>query len=146
LVIKPKPKKKRRLKKYHTPEKLGEKIQIDVKYVPRECNANPMDDYRYYQYTAINEASRERFIYFYREISSYSSVDFLRRMIRHFGYVPRIVQTDNGHSVISRKQRECIRLTESVKGLESFIRQSSQELRGITAKWKEAIEPTMNVL
>jgi transposase-like protein len=105
-----------------------------------------MDNYRYYQYTAINEASRERFIYFYREISSYSSVDFLRRMIRHFGYVPRIVQTDNGHSVISRKQRECIRLTESVKGLELFIRQSSQELQGITAKWKGAIEPTMNVL
>ena len=25
-----------------------------------------MDDYRYYQYTAINEASRERFIYFYK--------------------------------------------------------------------------------
>jgi transposase InsO family protein len=115
---KPKPKRKRRLKKYHTPEKLGEKIQIDVKYVPKECNANTRDDYRYYQYTAIDEASRERFICFYREISSYSSVDFLRRTIRHFGYVPRVVQTDNGlefshfkeTKIIHPFDRECERL------------------------------------
>ena len=77
-----------------------------------------MDNYRYYQYTAINEASRERFIYFYRAISSYSSVDFLRRMIRHFGYVLRIVQTNYGQEFSYFKEtervhpfnRECERL------------------------------------
>lgn len=89
-------KKKYKPKKYATPVSLGEKMQLDVKYVPRECNANTSDDYRYYQYTIIDEASRERFIYAYQENSSYSSIDFLYRSICYFGYLPRIIQTDNG--------------------------------------------------
>lgn len=83
-------------KKYYTPEFLGEKMQLDVKFVPRECNSNPTDDHRYYQYTIIDEASRERFIYSYLEHSSYSTIDFLYRSICYFGYVPKIIQTDNG--------------------------------------------------
>lgn len=89
-------KKKYKPQKYHTPEFLGEKMQLDVKYVPRDCNANKRDDNKYYQYTIIDEASRERFIYAYKENSSFSSVDFLRRSICFFGYVPRKIQTDNG--------------------------------------------------
>ena len=95
-VNKSKIRKKYKPKKYYTPEKLGEKFQIDVKYVPTECKADPRDDNRYYQYTAIDEASRQRFMYIYKERSSYSSVDFLRKAIAFFGYVPRIIQTDNG--------------------------------------------------
>lgn len=84
----------------------------------RNATPTPETIYRYYQYTAIDEASRERFICFYREISSYSSVDFLRRTIRHFGYVPRVVQTDNGlefshfkeTKIIHPFDRECERL------------------------------------
>ncbi len=83
-------------KKYHTPEFLGEKMQLDVKYVPKDCNANKADDYKYYQYTIIDEASRERFIYAYKENNSHSSVDFLKRSIAYFGYIPRQIQTDNG--------------------------------------------------
>jgi transposase InsO family protein len=89
-------KKKYKPQKYHTPELLGEKAQLDVKYVPRDCNANKNDDYKYYQYTIIDEASRERFIYAYKENSSFSSVDFLKRSIAYFGYIPRHIQTDNG--------------------------------------------------
>jgi transposase InsO family protein len=88
--------KKYQPKKYHTPEFLGEKMQLDVKFVPRDCNANLRDDYRYFQYTIIDEASRERFLYAYNEHSSFSSIDFLRRAIKHFGFVPRCIQTDNG--------------------------------------------------
>lgn len=83
-------------KKYHTPELLGEKMQLDVKYVPRECNANNLDDNKYFQYTIQDEASRKRFIYSYQEQSSYSTIDFLYRTICFFGYVPKIIQTDNG--------------------------------------------------
>ena len=43
--------------KYYTPKCLGGKMQLDVKYVPRECNANLKDDNRYYQYTIVDEAS-----------------------------------------------------------------------------------------
>lgn len=82
--------------KYDTPEFLGEKWQLDVKFVPIECNANKQDDYKYYQYTVIDEASRERFIYAYKEHSSDSTVDFIKRAIVFFGYIPKIIQTDNG--------------------------------------------------
>lgn len=83
-------------KKYHTPEFVGEKMQLDVKYVPRDCNANLWDDNRYFQYTIIDEASRQRFLYAYQEQTSYSTIDFLYRAICFFGYVPKIIQTDNG--------------------------------------------------
>ena len=74
-------------KPYQTPQYLGEKWQLDVKYVPRACYTSsvPYDD-KYYQYTVIDEASRERFIYPYKEQSSYSTIDFVKRAIAYFGY------------------------------------------------------------
>ena len=68
---------------------------MDVKYVPKACYTGFMPD-KFYQYTAIDEASGECFIYPYREHSSYSTVDFLKRAIDYFGYYPQILQTDNG--------------------------------------------------
>ena len=51
-------------KKYDTPTKLGIKWQIDVKYVPRVCFASSIpEDTKYYQYTCIDEASIERYLY-----------------------------------------------------------------------------------
>lgn len=88
--------KKYKPKEYHTPKLMGEKMQLDVKYVPRDCNANSEDDYKYYQYTIIDESTRERFIYPYKEKSSASTVDFLYRAICYFGYIPKMIQTDNG--------------------------------------------------
>ena len=51
---------------------------------------------KFYQYTIIDEASRERFIYPYKEQSSYSTVDFVKHVIVYFGYKPITIQTDNG--------------------------------------------------
>ena len=81
--------------KYDTPTKLGVKWQMDVKYVPKVCYVGT-DGEKFYQYTVIEEASRKRFIYAYKEQSSYSSVDFFKRAIVFFGYAPETVQTDNG--------------------------------------------------
>lgn len=80
---------------YDTPTELGKKWQMDVKYVPTVCYAGT-DGEKFYQYTMIEEADRERFIYAYRESSSYSTVDFVQRAIAHFGYAPDVIQTDNG--------------------------------------------------
>jgi transposase InsO family protein len=87
--------KSRHLGKYDTPTKLGVKWQMDVKYVPKACYVGK-DDEKFYQYTVIEEASRKRFIYAYKEQSSYSTVDFVKRAIAYFGYAPMIIQTDNG--------------------------------------------------
>jgi len=82
-------------KKYNTPTDIGIKWQMDVKYVPTECYSGTTPD-KFYQYTIIDEASRERFIYPYKEQSTYSTVDFVKRAIVYFGYKPKIIQTDNG--------------------------------------------------
>ena len=81
--------------KYDTPVTLGEKWQMDVKYVPKACYSGK-DEQTFYQYTIIEEASRKRFIYAYEEQSSYSTVDFFKRAIIFFGYAPNVIQTDNG--------------------------------------------------
>ena len=82
-------------KPYNTPENIGVKWQLDVKYVPKDCYVGKVPD-KFYQYTVIDEASRERFIYPYREQSSYSTIDFIQRAIVYFGYKPITIQTDNG--------------------------------------------------
>jgi transposase InsO family protein len=80
---------------YDTPTQIGIKWQMDVKYIPTECYAG-IGEKRFYQYTMIDEASRERFIYPFKEASSYSTVEFVKRAIIYFGYAPNEIQTDNG--------------------------------------------------
>lgn len=92
--LKPK-RKKYKPKKYDTPGMIGVKWQLDVKYVPCACYTGSVPQ-KFYQYTVIDEASRERFIYPYMEQSGYSTVDFVMRAINFFGYKPQIIQTDNG--------------------------------------------------
>lgn len=82
-------------KKYDTPTEIGIKWQMDVKIVPKQCYVGEIPD-KFYQYTVIDEASRGRFIYPYKEQSSYSTIDFVKRAITYFGYKPEIIQTDNG--------------------------------------------------
>jgi len=88
-------KKMRKPQPYNTPTELGIKWQMDVKFVPKGCYVGKMPE-RFYQYTVIDEASRQRFIFPYKEASSYSTVDFLKRAIKFFGYKPQMIQTDNG--------------------------------------------------
>lgn len=91
----PSTKKIRKPQPYDTPTQLGIKWQMDVKYVPTACYYGSVPQ-KFYQYTVIDEASRERFIYPYMEQSSNSTCDFLKRAIIYFKYKPEILQTDNG--------------------------------------------------
>ena len=76
---------------------------MDVKHVPSACYVGRMPD-KFYQYTVIDEASRERFIYPYKEQSSYSTIDFVKRAIAFFGYKPETIQTDNGSEFTYSKE------------------------------------------
>ena len=81
----------------------GERIQIDVKFVPVGCLANK--EQKLYQYTAIDEFSRLRFVYGYEEHSTYSSADFLIRAVKWYkrhGIKIECVQTDNGSEFTTR--------------------------------------------
>ena len=76
----------------------GEKVQIDVKEVPYSClkGAVKRDGKRLYQYTAIDECTRLRFVYGYDEHTPANSVDFLNRLQQEFVFPVKTIQTDNG--------------------------------------------------
>ena len=92
-------KKKRKLKPYQRADYPGQKIQIDVKYVPSYCVT---DGRKYYQYTAVDECSRWTYREMYDEHSTYSSKDFLIKLIQHAPFPIREVQTDNGCEFTNR--------------------------------------------
>lgn len=97
------PKKKYQPKPYEQMTHPGERIQIDVKVVPRRCIADP--ELRLFQYTAIDEYSRLRFLAAYPEQSTYSSADFLNKAVKWFarrGVHAECVQTDNGFEFTNR--------------------------------------------
>lgn len=95
---------------YDTPEMLGVKWQMDVKYIPTVCNKIPKkhedEDRRLYQYTMIDEATRERFLFPYVEHNGSATVDFIKRAIAYFGYAPSIIQTDNGGEFTNPRHTE----------------------------------------
>lgn len=93
--IKPEVKKKQSKKPqpYKRAEYPGQKIQIDVKFVPSYCVINGQ---KYYQYTAVDECTRWTFREMYDEHSTYSSKDFLMKLLKAFPAPIREVQTDNG--------------------------------------------------
>ena len=81
----------------------GQRVQIDVKVVPLCCLANP--EQRLFQYTAIDEFSRLRFLGAYPEQSTFSSADFLEKATAWFkrrSVTIECVQTDNGPEFTNR--------------------------------------------
>ena len=91
--------KKRTPKPYQRAEYPGQKVQIDVKYVPRYCTA---DGNKYYQYTAKDECSRWTYREMYAEHSTDSSRQFLISLVQHAPFLIREVQTDNGTEFTKR--------------------------------------------
>ena len=93
--IKPEIKKKsaRKPMPYERATYPGQKVQIDVKFVPGYCVSNGE---KYYQYTAIDECTRLVFREMYDEHSTYSSKDFLMKLAANFPFPIREIQTDNG--------------------------------------------------
>lgn len=88
--------KKRQTKKpqpYTRAEYPGQKVQIDVKYVPTYCVVNGQ---KYYQYTAVDECTRWTYREMYDEHSTHSSTEFLKNLILKCPFPIREIQTDNG--------------------------------------------------
>ena len=81
----------------------GQRVQIDVKVVPRKCITAP--ELLLFQYTAIDEFIRLRFLAAYPEQSTYSSADFLQKLVKWYarrGIQVECVQTDNGFEFTNR--------------------------------------------
>lgn len=74
----------------------GQRVQIDVKFVPASCLTGDAKGDHFYQYTAIDEYSRFRYLEAFSEHSTYSSKVFLEHMLKAFKFKVECVQTDNG--------------------------------------------------
>ena len=74
----------------------GERIQIDVKYVPQTCTQAMGKGAKLYQFTAIDEYSRKRYLEGFGDNSSYSAAVFVQNAVKYFKFPVKCVQTDNG--------------------------------------------------
>ena len=83
-------------KPYEQMQYPGQRVQIDVKFVPEACIVGEAKGQKFYQYTAIDEYSRFRYLEAFEEHSSYSSAQFLKHLIERFPFKIECVQTDNG--------------------------------------------------
>lgn len=80
----------------------GQRIQIDVKFVPSICLVNQAQGQSFFQYTAIDEYSRWRFVEAFEEHNTYSSAVFLDHLVKVFPLPIQCVQTDNGSEFTKR--------------------------------------------
>jgi transposase InsO family protein len=82
--------------KYLRAQRLpGELVEIDVKYVP-----SPVQGRQYYQYTAIDTASRWRYLRIFDEQSTHHSIRFLEDVMGRFPHPITAIKTDN-HSTFT---------------------------------------------
>ena len=90
-------------KPYEKMQYPGQRVQIDVKFVPASCLVGEAAlDGGYYQFTFIDEYSRFRYLEAFKEHSSYSAAEFIRHCVKKFPYAIECVQTDNGSEFTNR--------------------------------------------
>jgi len=75
----------------------GELVEIDVKYVP-----DFVENKRYYQFTAIDCASRWRYLQIYDNYSNSDSIYSLQELIKVAPFRIRAIKTDNGSNFTNR--------------------------------------------
>jgi len=75
----------------------GELMEIDIKYVPKRVQGM-----RYYQFTAIDCASRWRYLKIYAGQYNEYSIAFLKEVLQVFPHRIRAIKTDNGMCFTNR--------------------------------------------
>ena len=104
-VIPPPGRKRRHKSKPYEPILTpGARIQVDVKYVPKECLVGSLAGKKLYQYTAIDECTRWRYAAIYDEFSTWNSAHFVGELRKRFPFEIACIQTDNGPEFTSRLQ------------------------------------------
>ena len=91
-------------KEYQQMQYPGQRVQVDAKYVPMKCLTKELKEQgeRYFQYTAIDEYTRMRVIWFAKEHSTYESSQFIDEIIKKFPFKIEEIQTDNGFEFTNR--------------------------------------------
>lgn len=95
--------------------KPGEVIEIDVKHVPGTVDGKP-----FFQYTAIDCASRWRYLRIFDEESSFHSIEFLKDVLRRFPHRITGIKTDNHATFTNYYLGTNKRSDKSVKSLHAL--------------------------
>lgn len=116
----------------------GERIQVDVKYVPTKCLCKELQEKgeEYFQYTAIDEFTRQRVLWASKEHSTYASTKFLEIIQKKFKFKIDCIQTDNGSEFTNR-------LNSNYKGKKTMFEMKLEEL-GIEHKLIKPKTPRHN--
>lgn len=107
--IKKLPKEKIKLRKGYTKheeirgEYPGDKVQVDIKYVPKECLLFDTIDKKYYQITAIDEFSRKRILEIVDEKSVTNTSRFVKTLETKMKLKINTIQTDNGPEFVNNQ-------------------------------------------
>lgn len=102
----------------------GEKVQIDIKYVPMECIRFPTYGKRYYQITAIDEYSRKRALSIVEEKSTYETSIFLNSLEKRLGFKIKTIQVDNGYEFVNDKEK-----TDRISAFELVAKKKGYEVK-----------------
>ena len=104
--LKPVKKAKKSYTRYEniTGQYVGDKVQIDIKYVPQECIMFPSYGKGYYQITAIDEYSRMRILEIVEEKSTFETGKFLEQLEARFGFPIKTIQVDNGYEFVNDRE------------------------------------------
>ncbi|NLD16141.1 MAG: transposase [Tissierellia bacterium] len=112
----------------------GERVQIDVKFVPNECIGFASHRSRYYQITAIDEYSRKRYLELTDANNTYTTSNFVSRLEKALGFKVKLVQTDNGSEFANDTE-----ITNKKSRFQKFL-----EIRGIKHKRTRPYSPWQN--
>ena len=80
-----------------TPLWPGELVEVDIKYVPKR-----LKNKRYYQFTAIDCASRWRYLKVYDNIGNNETIDFIQELMSVSKFRIKAIKTDNGSCFTNR--------------------------------------------
>ena len=101
------------------------------------------DGRKYYQYTAVDECSRWTYREMYDEHSTYSSKDFLLKLIQHAPFPIREVQTDNGCEFTNRllviKSKHLTMFEKALEELGILYHRIQIATQDIMGKWRDSI-------
>ena len=101
----------------------GELVEIDVKYVPGRIKNK-----RYFQYTAIDTASRWRHLAVYDEQTNFHSIIFLKEVIEKFEHKIQAIKTDNGSiftNYYTSMTKRSDMTVKTIHGLDIFCRENN---------------------
>lgn len=102
----------------------GDKVQVDIKYVPQECIRFPSYGNRYYQITGIDEYSRKRVLKIVKEKSTYETGQYIRELEQKMGFPIRMIQVDNGPEFVNDDDK-----TQKDSAFEQAVKEQGMELK-----------------